>query len=800
MTQHEDKKDLLQKRIRLLEAIVEGITDSVFVKDTKGRYVMINTHGAKFLKKSVEEVIGKTDTELFSTDSALQIMKEDRKIMSSKKTKSFEEKITANNITQVYYTTKGPYFDNQGKVIGIIGIAHDVTERKQAEETLNNIAKGVSGVTGEEFFRSLVKYIANTLEVEYAFVGMLEEKNSNRVRTIAIYADGKIVENFEYSLINTPCERVMRDGICCFPSGVQKQFPLDEMLVKMEVESYIGTALTDSKRNNIGIMVVMSRKALTNQKMVESMLQIFAVRVKTELQRIQAEEKILYEKKFSELLINSSVDGILAFDCECRYTVWNKGIEQISGKASKDVVGKCAFDVFPFLKETGEDKFYYEALKGKTLISIDRPYTVPETGQKGYFEGYYSPLIDESGNIIGGIAIIRDITERKSIEDERKKMEEDLLKGQKLESLGIFAGGIAHDFNNLLTGILGNISIARMDTSLKKEVDATLLKAETACMRAKDLTQQLRTFSKGGTPNKKTVSIVDLLKETTSFALSGSSVKPLFIIPENIWFADMDEGQISQVIHNIIRNADEAMYKGGIIKICVENITYDEDGTLSLKKGNYLKVSILDQGEGIPENQLSKIFDPYFTTKESGSGLGLATSYSIIKNHDGLITVESDFGVGTWFNIYLPASRGKIITKKGEDKIPITPKGKILVMDDEEYVRDVAGQMLTKIGHDVEYAKDGSEALELYKKARESGKPFDAVILDLTVRGGMGGEETIKKLLEIDPGVRTIVSSGYSNDPVISNYKQFGFRGILNKPYKIYEVKKIIYEALVLKF
>lgn len=265
-----------------------------------------------------------------------------------------------------------------------------------------------------------------------------------------------------------------------------------------------------------------------------------------------------------------------------------------------------------------------------------------------------------------------------------------------------------------------------------------------------------------------------------------------FSIPDNLWPAKVDEGQVSQVINNLIINAYQAMPEGGIIKVHFENVIIAENDVLPIKKGEYVKISIKDNGIGIPKEHLPKIFDPYFTTRHKGSGLGLSTAYSIIKKHDGHITMESKMGVGTTFHIYLPASKEKVLTKKVEDEKSLTGKGRILIMDDEDAVREVAGLMLKNIGYEVEFAGDGVEAIEFYKKARESGKPFDVAIIDLTVPGGMGGKEAVKKLLEIDPNVKTIVSSGYSNDPIMSEFKQYGFKGVIAKPYLIEELSEIV--------
>lgn len=378
---------------------------------------------------------------------------------------------------------------------------------------------------------------------------------------------------------------------------------------------------------------------------------------------------------------------------------------------------------------------------------------------------------------------------------ERKRMEEERLKAGKLDSLGILAGGIAHDFNNILSAILGNISLAKKLVTHNDNLMWRLTNTESACYRAKDLTQQLLTFSRGGTPVKETVSISEIIKESANISLTGSNVRCDFFFKEDLMPVHVDKGQISQVINNLIINAYQAMPDGGVIKIIVENCIIGEKNALAVESGKYVKISIEDQGIGIPEDLHTKIFDPYFTTKQKGVGLGLTTAYSIIKRHGGYIFVDSKTGTGTTFTIYLPAFLGSPDTPVKNAKEHITSqrtRGKILVMDDEKEICTIMTDMLVFIGYEAESAYDGAEAIEIYKKAMDTGEPFDAVIMDLTVPGGMGGKAAMKVFLEIDPNINAIVSSGYSNDPVLSHYKEYGFRGCISKPFSLNELKKTV--------
>jgi len=385
--------------------------------------------------------------------------------------------------------------------------------------------------------------------------------------------------------------------------------------------------------------------------------------------------------------------------------------------------------------------------------------------------------------------IARDITAR-------KRAEEELLRARKLESVGLLAGGIAHDFNNLLTAILGNLSLVETLAADRPELAAYLTGAEKASLRARDLTQQLLTFSKGGAPVRKPTSIADAIKESAGFSLSGTNVKCEFNFPDNLWPAEVDEGQISQVMSNLIVNAYQAMPQGGTIRVRAENMTLEPQAELHLRPGRYIQIEVNDQGVGIPHDALANIFDPYFTTKEKGRGLGLATVYSIVKNHEGHIEVKSEVGLGTTFRIFLPAADAKAVASSDSEHGVHSGQGRILVMDDEELVREVAADMLRHLGYIVETAAEGASGVARYRQASETGEPFAAVLMDLTVPGGMGGLEMLKALKALNPNVKAIVSSGYSNDPVMSGYRAFGFQGRIVKPYTIANFSRVFQEVL----
>ncbi len=378
--------------------------------------------------------------------------------------------------------------------------------------------------------------------------------------------------------------------------------------------------------------------------------------------------------------------------------------------------------------------------------------------------------------------------------EQRKRVEEELLRARKLESLGVLAGGIAHDFNNFLTIVQGNIVLAAARTEPGDPISEILRQTSAACGRAALLATQLLTFAKGGAPVRRTGHVAELLKDAVDLARAGSTVGIHLSIGTSLWPSEFDPGQMGQVLHNVLLNARQSMPEGGVIEARAENVTTDT--RLPFTPGDYVRISVRDQGHGIPPDILPSIFDPYFTTKTSGSGLGLATAYAIVAKHQGHIGVESEVGAGTTVSIYLPAS-----PQRPEDSLDCiealhTGSGRILVMDDDGLIRKILAKTLERSGYEVECAADGAEAIAVYESAKASGQGFAAVVLDLTVPGGMGGKEAAIKLRKIDPCVKLILSSGYSDDATISEYRKHGFGAVLLKPWTAAQVSQALKQVL----
>lgn len=510
-------------------------------------------------------------------------------------------------------------------------------------------------------------------------------------------------------------------------------------------------------------------------------------------ERKHAERAIRASEERFRALANSSYDIIGEINTEGKHIYVSDNIEDIIGYTPEEIVNtNILMYVHPddYMSVFSEfEKSFNNNTSGRVVFRCR-----DKSGEWHWFECTGHPYVTRIGEK-RGILVSRDITLR-------KKIEEEFAKASKLESIGVLAGGIAHDFNNILTVILGNVSLAKSLDSKNDELQQMLSDAEKACLKAKDLTQQFLTFAKGGDPIKKLTDMDKVLRDNIDFALRGSKVKSNLEIKGDLWPVHIDAGQICQVINNLMMNADQAMPEGGTIEVLGENVTIKDDHSLPLDEGNYVRIKFTDHGVGIREDHLSKIFDPYFSTKQKGSGLGLTISYSVVKNHGGLLTAESQLGKGTCFDLYLPAVlSGKLdrTSTKEEDAMQTSlhQNGKILVMDDEAAIRTSLQRMLTRIGYEVVLSENGAEAVNLYKDAKISGSPFDAVLMDLTIPGGIGGKEAIKDLIQFDPDVKAIVTSGYSNDPIMSDYKKYGFKGVIAKPYQFHNLSKTLQEVIL---
>lgn len=567
--------------------------------------------------------------------------------------------------------------------------------------------------------------------------------------------------------------------------------PFDEMLKTGRTVSMSTGCPQNTRHYSIVTTPIKDR----NDKIIRAVILYIDI---TEL--IEIKEAVANEKERLSLTLKSIAEGVVATDSTGSTTLMNEVAEELTGWSLDEAMGKPASQILNLQKrsETHSCSNIFKDIlsKDSTFQRVSQTVLISKNGKERLITLSAAPIRrEEQSSPTGSIIVFRDITQEKN-------MEMECIRSQRIESLGIVAGGIAHDFNNLLTAILGNISLARRMAKDNDAISTLLAETEKASSRAKDLTRQLLTFAKGGAPVTTLTSTRKLIEESAKFSCSGSNIKCHFDIADDLWQVEIDEGQIGQVIQNLVINADQAMKHGGAVDIGAANIIIGPNDDISLTPGNYIKIYVKDKGEGIASQYLDKIFDPYFTTKETGHGLGLSICYSIIKRHSGLISVVSEQGSGSTFSLYLPAADQQLLEQSQQnaptetaEKI-LSGQGKLLIMDDEQIIREVALQMLTYLGYSVELAADGEEALQKYRQAFDQGAPFDAVIMDLTIPEGMGGKEAIGHLLRIDPEIKAIVSSGYANDPIMANFKDYGFQGVIPKPFSMEEASNTLKKVL----
>jgi PAS domain S-box-containing protein len=649
---------------------------------------------------------------------------------------------------------------DDGSPLRMIGTHTDITMHKQSEVALKE---------SEDRFRSLMENIPSVAVQGYALDGTVLFWNQASERIYGYSTEEALGANLLDLII--PYE--MKEGVTeairqMKESGVL--FPANELLLK---------------RKDGSLIPVFSSHALINP--IGRQAEMFCLDIDL-TERKRAEEQLSYSISMTNAALESTADGILIVNRDGEIVRWNQkfvDLWHVPAELLVTHVKDPALDYVTTQMAQPEEFFakVMELYEHPEASSLD----LLHLADGRLVERYSQP--QKIGNeIVGRFWSFRDITEQNRHEQEQLKID-------KLESLGVLAGGIAHDFNNILTGIMGNISFAQLFLDPTHKSFKALLEAEKASVRATELAHQLLTFARGGEPIKKVVSLQHLVSETISLVLHGSNVIATINIPDSIHAIEADEGQMSQVFHNIIINATQAMPGGGTLTVSAFNESLDDLNLLGLPSGSYVRLTFTDQGCGIPDDDLKKIFDPYFTTKSAGNGLGLASVHSIVSRHGGHIEASSAIGKGTTFTILLPSigetySRFKIYSDG--QSVANHSGGSILVMDDEKMIRDMTVEMLEYLGYQVSTCENGTEAVSLYKAGMESGAPISAVIMDLTIPGGMGGKETAQQILGLDPKACLIVSSGYSHDPIMSDYSSYGFSAAMAKPYNISDLGQML--------
>lgn len=752
ITERKKSEEALRKSEEQYRFLLDFAPDPFFHGDTVGNFINVNNAALELTGYTKEELIGMNMRELFPSDVLNNLplrydLLEQGEIIKSERT--LRQK-NGGLLTIEMNSRKMPDGTYQS-------FFRDITRRKQAEDALRET---------EEIF-------SHFMENSPIYVFFKDQD----IRSL------RLSKNYE-QMLGMPLESILGKTMDeLFPSDLAKSMIEDDKRVLFNGE----VVSVDEELNGRYYTTIKFPIFIDNEPRY---LAGYTIDI---TERILSERMIDSERERLLVTLRSIGDAVITTDVEGCVVLMNRVAEELTGWSLYEAQGRPLMEVFNIIneatREPGENPADRVLKTGNIIELPQQTILLSRDGSERLIADSGAPILASDSTITGIVLVFRDITEKRNTENL-------LQNSQKLESLGVLAGGIAHDFNNLLSGIFGymelmKIYIKKGDTA---KLDETLEKALQVFGRTKALTQQLLTFARGGEPHRKNIHLARMLVSNTQFVLSGTKVSCVFNINPDLWYCYADENQIAQVLDNLIINAVQAMPGGGIITVNAENFTNNETDTAAfLYPGRYIRISISDQGHGIPKEHLPRIFDPFYTTKTSGTGLGLATSYSIVKRHGGAIKVDSIEGKGSTFTLYIPASdRDLKIRPDYSDGECYEFNGRLLVMDDEEFIRNTAADMLSSKSIEADTARNGDDAVEKYREAFISAKPYKAVILDLTVKGGTGGREALKMLKEFDPGVIAIASSGYSADPVMANPMDYGFSDRLIKPYRLDELLTVL--------
>jgi PAS domain S-box-containing protein len=788
----EQAEDALRESEARLHAIIESLPFDLWGTDARSRYILQNSVSRERWGNN----IGKRPEDLGADGESLSLWQENTRRVLEGEIVNGEVEYVIEGELGIYAYTIAPIWGGTD-VIGTVGINLDITERKQAEqrvlaeqksrEAFSRIREQLWSMVDETDLDDLMEAMGESLramDVPYRYFGVNIITPEGDVLAYSMDWKGK------WSSKKRPVGKeivldIFDKGKVAYRRNLEEEDVYHELAGSGLLRSIVDVPFSH------GTVAVSSKKPDAFSTYDLQILSDIAKVLSETFVRLDDMRKLKDSEERFRSLFQAMNEGVCLHEAiydpsgkivDFRILDINPQFGRILGLSRAAILGKLASEVYGPGDPPYQD-IYVE---------------VAETGKSSQFETRLS-IVDKYFSVSAFspernklATVFEDITER-------RRMEEDIRRAHNLESLGLLAGGIAHDFNNILTGITGNLSLLMGSLDPGSEEREITAEAQQAAAKTKMLTQQLMTFAKGGEPVKKSASIEALIKETTELTLRGSKIRPLFDLPESLPSVEIDIGQISQVIQNLVLNADQAMPAGGVLKLSAEKVDVSEKDPLPLKAGLYVKVSIEDQGIGIPADLLAQVFDPYFSTKPQGHGLGLSIVHSVIQRHKGHITVHSTRGAGTTFEFYLPVSQTQAAPAVEKKREIATGTGRILLMDDEEIIQRTMGRMLGKFGYEVVSVYDGNEALSAYRTALDRGTPFDIVIMDLTIPGTMGGKEAVGQLLKIDPEARVLVSSGYSNDPVMANYAAYGFCGRLAKPVGMQELAETVKRVLTEK-
>jgi PAS domain S-box-containing protein len=768
-----------EERFRLL---AENAKDTIWTMDMDLRYTYMSPYVKHILDYSPEEYMAKPLSEIMTPSSlemCLQILafeleiekREDKDLLRSR-TVELEHVHRNGHIVPV--EIKMTFLRNAaGQATGILGYTREIAERKEAEKTLRASEAKYRFLT--EMMNDIVWTMNMNLEMVYVSPSVEKALGFSPEEHLARSIREQVTPE-SMSLI----EEIVAREILIEQEG--KADPERTLVVQLEYNHKDGGTrwfehVIGGIRNDQGMLTGIHGVArdITERKAAEKALHESEQRMRLVLEGTEQgfwefdllSKRVNYSDNWHKILGYSHDEAIFDYDW------WMSQIHP----ASKPVFEKALLDYMA--GHTGYLEWEYQ-IRDKS-------------GEWQWIQalGIFTDT-DGSGFPVRMIGTHRNITER-------KRMEEDLLRSHKLESLGILAGGIAHDFNNLMAIVQGYIDLALLEIPPGHLSHRRLLTAMQGVEQTKDLTSRLITFSRGGGPVRQISDLAEMVRKAVLKTIKGTEIEVKFHFAENLWAAEVDELQMKEVFYNLTKNAMEAIGKGGKLTIEAENAMIGAGVVPDLREGSYIRIIFTDEGRGIPEDHLAKIFDPYFTTKGMGAakgmGLGLSVCHSVMNKHGGKITVKSQLGAGTSFSLYLPAPTD---ISKIEEVQTLSPplKTRVLIMDDEPHICDIERAYLERMGHEVTVTGEGKEAIDAYASAIRTGMPFDLVLLDLTVRQGMGGQLAMEGLMKIDPAVKAIIASGYVDDPVIQNYFDYGFQGALKKPFTREEIESLIKRLL----
>ncbi len=798
-------EEALRKSEMKYKAIFENVQDVFYQLNAIGNVVEISPSILRYSGYTRDELIGTPVVSYYYYPEDrlkfLELMKENKEVVD------YEVRLKTKSGRMVIASANAHFlFDARGNPTGIEGSLRDITDRKKAEEKfqkyaydleqLLSISREMTSTTDiVKLERFAVLAAKELLQLDFSTLIILsEDKTRLAIKDCVVFPEtltcqfspvegqdlaALVIKNKKFDIVANFNEEIRFE----VPDMVRKNNIHSAICVPMMAEDDVFGVLighTLEKRE-------FSQEDITLYQNIANQTTI-AIKNAMNLEALRKGEKKLHD------ITSHMAEGVYVIVPSGRVTFINEEAVRLLGWTQRELNESGAHELVHHRKANGKPLpiekcgMHNVMSTGKRYVSSDEVF-IRRDGTVFPVSIVSSPIL-EKGQVVASITTFRDITERKKLEQEASKVE-------KLESVGILAGGIAHDFNNLLQGILGCISLAKIRSYSENKRTDLLTQAERSCMTATELSHRLLTFASGGAPIKKALFIPELLREIVASSIKSDMITVEISLASDLSPVNADERQLRQVFRNLINNAEEAMPAGGFLRVTGNNISLTGDEALSLKSGPYVRISMIDQGVGIPKEHLLKIFDPYFTTKGKGSnkgmGLGLSICYSIVRKHDGAITIESQPGNGTTATIYLSVAGGRY--SKEEPRTASSSGAdvkRVLLMDDDASIRSVAAEMLNHLGMDVLTAVDGEEAVTFYRQAQETGQGFDVVILDLVVPGGMGGEATMRQLLEIHPDVKGIVTSGYSEDPILKDFRAYGFVNAIAKPYDLQKLRNVL--------